>query len=76
MSVTISISPEESFIGRQEAALVVEHLHNLPETLLEPLLMRCLGDMPYDKIGELLNLTNSTVRKRVELARKQLRTMK
>lgn len=68
-------SPEERYIGQQEAASLVEQLKFLPDGLLKPLLMRCLGDMSYGEISDRLGLTNATVRKRVELARKRLRTM-
>jgi len=68
--------PESLLIGRQNAAELIDDLHQLPASWLEPLLMRCLGDMSYDQIGEIMNLNNATVRKRVELARKRLREMK
>ncbi len=66
-------SPEDELLGRELLVNLAQSILNLPDTLLEPLLMRCLEDMAYSDIADQLNLTNTTVRKRVELARKCLR---
>jgi len=66
-------SPEDDLLGREQIAHLLLSLLSLPDTLLEPLVMRCFQDMAYADIAERLNLTNAAVRKRVELARKKMR---
>lgn len=66
-------SPEDDLLGREHVADLLVTLLSLPDTLLEPLVMRCFQDMAYSEIAERLNLTNAAVRKRVELARKKMR---
>lgn len=66
-------SPEEEFLGSELLAEFLQHMLNLPNSLLAPLLMRCLDGMAYSDIAEELEVTNDTARKRVELARRKLR---
>jgi RNA polymerase sigma factor (sigma-70 family) len=73
MNSSREYSPEDQILGRERVKGLLDDLAHLPEGLLQPLIMRCLKNMPYDAIADDLNLTNTTVRKRVELARKRLR---
>lgn len=66
-------SPEDDLMGREQIADIIVDLLSLPDTLLEPLVMRCFQDMAYSEIADALNLTNAAARKRVELARKKMR---
>lgn len=68
-------SPEEFLIGKEEAGTLIDGLHTLPQNLLEPLLMRCLGGNDYNDIAAKLGISNAAARKRIQLARQQLRKM-
>ncbi len=47
----------------------------LPEELMEPLMLRCLAERSYDEIAEDMGLSNAAVRKRVQLARRYLQDL-
>ncbi len=49
--------------------LLMQAIHELPETLRQPLLLRFYYDLSYSEIAKRLGLTEVTVRKRVQLAR-------
>lgn len=66
-------SPEENCLTGEMFAHLEEALANLPDKLRRPLLMRCVQDRSYDDIAQNLGLSNCAVRKRVQLARDQLR---
>ena len=66
-------TPEEHLETSQAMNSLVELLNQLPETLRRPMIMRFVDDMAYEEIADELTLSNGTVRKRVQLARKFLR---
>lgn len=68
-----STTPEQNALTGEMFANLDKALADLPEKLRRPLLMRCVQDQSYDEIAENLGLSNCAVRKRVQLARDQLR---
>ncbi|WP_143589747.1 RNA polymerase sigma factor [Thalassospira mesophila] len=66
-------TPEQNALTGEMFAKLDTALANLPEKLRRPLLMRCVYDQSYDEIAKHLGLSNCAVRKRVQLARDQLR---
>jgi len=66
-------TPEEQLEATEAMAGLSELLDQLPETLRQPMIMRFVDEMPYEEIAEALTLTNSAVRKRIQLARQFLR---
>lgn len=66
-------TPEQNALTGEMFANLDKALSELPEKLRRPLLMRCVQDQSYDEIADHLGLSNCAVRKRVQLARDQLR---
>ncbi|MFH1804837.1 MAG: RNA polymerase sigma factor [Pseudomonadota bacterium] len=66
-------SPEENCLTSEMYEQLERALASLPEKLRRPLLMRCVQDRSYEDIALDLGLSNCAVRKRVQLARDQLR---
>jgi len=65
-------SGEEELMANESFADVLLAILELPADLMEPLLLRCLSELPYDNIASDMELSNVAVRKRVQLARKKL----
>lgn len=66
-----SIDPER----REEARRVMDLAMQLPEGYREPLLLRCLKDLSYRQIGELVGLPESTIETRIARGRRMLREL-
>ncbi|AKJ00547.1 RNA polymerase sigma-70 factor (ECF subfamily) [Archangium gephyra] len=66
-------SAEEILLKHERAREVRACIERLKPHLREPLKMRFLDDMAYPEIADALGLTNSNVRKRVQLAYDELR---
>lgn len=60
---------------REEAGRLMELAMQLPEGYREPLLLRCLRDMSYRQIGELVGLPESTIETRIARGRRMLREL-
>ena len=67
-------SPEETTFKRELLALVRTHILKLPPNLREPLLLRCLEGLAYNDIARRLAISSAAARKRVQLARAELRS--
>lgn len=52
---------------------LLDHAATLPPEYREPLLLRCLHEMSYQRIGELLELPVTTIETRLARARRMLR---
>ncbi|MBX2831527.1 MAG: RNA polymerase sigma factor [Rhodospirillales bacterium] len=74
MTAPIIPSPEESYLAGEKMDQLETVLLAMQEKLRKPLLMRCVQDRSYDEIADALGLSNCAVRKRVQLAREQLRS--
>lgn len=74
MTAPVIPSPEESYLTGERLDQLDEALNAMQESLRKPLLMRCVQDRSYDEIARALGLSNCAVRKRVQLAREQLRS--
>lgn len=68
-----SLTPEEQALSREQLALLQEEVEGMSEKLRRPLIMRFVDGMSYGEIAEILGLRADTVRKRIQLARDQLR---
>lgn len=68
-------SPSSDPETREEAARLMDLAMELPEGYREPLLLRCLRDMSYRQIGELVGLPESTIETRIARGRKMLREL-
>lgn len=72
-AITEYRTPEDEVLAQEDLASLIGQLFELPETLLEPLMMRCIEERPYGEIASVLELSNEAVRKRIELARRRLK---
>ena len=61
--------------GREEARRLMDLAMQLPEGYREPLLLRCLRDLSYRQIGELVGLPESTIETRIARGRRMLREL-
>ncbi len=59
----------------EEAKRLMELAMELPEGYREPLLLRCVREMSYRQIGELVGLPESTVETRIARGRRMLRDL-
>lgn len=66
-------TPDEAQHVKQKLAELEADINQLPISLLEPLMMRVVEDKSYDEISAHLGLSNSEVRKRIQLARDRLK---
>lgn len=62
--------------AQEEGRALLELARQLPEQYREPLLLRCLSDMTYRQIGELLDIPDTTVETRIARARRMLRDLR
>ncbi len=60
---------------REEARRLLELALRLPESYREPLLLRCLHSMSYRRIGEILDLPETTIETRIARGRRMLREL-
>lgn len=65
--------PEAEVLERDDVRVVQEALHQLEDGFREVLVMRYLLDMPLQKVAEVLDIPEGTVKSRVFHARNQLR---
>ena len=73
MPVSSDGSGDSTSDVRDSAALVMERAMSLPSEYREPLLMRCLYEMSYQQIGDILELPVTTIETRLARARRMLR---
>lgn len=66
-------SGEEELLSREGLNETLCAILELPGELMEPLMLRCLAERPYDDIAREMELSNAAVRKRVQLARQYLK---
>ncbi len=59
----------------EEARRLMELAMELPEGYREPLLLRCVREMSYRQIGELVGLPESTIETRIARGRRMLREL-
>ena len=64
--------PDQEAINEELLMSLMSGLKNLPVSLRIPLTLRCLYGLAYPEIAACMNLTECTVRKRVQLARNKL----
>ncbi len=69
----VATGPEAEVLERDDVRVVQETLHQLADEFREVLVMRYLLDMPLQKVAEVLNVPEGTVKSRVFHARNQLR---
>ncbi len=62
-------------VGREEADRLMSLAMELPEGYREPLLLKCLHDLSYRQIGELIGLPETTVETRIARGRRMLREL-
>lgn len=60
---------------REEANRLLELAKELPEGYREPLLLKCLRDLSYRQIGEIVGLPESTIETRIARGRRMLREL-
>ncbi|MDX9912683.1 MAG: sigma-70 family RNA polymerase sigma factor [Phycisphaerales bacterium] len=70
-----SEAPIEAIERRDEADRLLSLARRLPDGYREPLLMRCLHDMSYRQIGEVMGLPDTTIETRIARGRRMLREM-
>lgn len=61
--------------GREEASRLMSLAMELPEGYREPLLLKCLHDLSYRQIGEIIGLPETTVETRIARGRRMLREL-
>ncbi len=61
--------------GREEASRLMTLAMELPEGYREPLLLKCLHDLSYRQIGEIIGLPETTVETRIARGRRMLREL-
>lgn len=61
--------------GREEAGRLMDLAMQLPEGYREPLLLKCLQDLSYRQIGEIIGLPETTVETRIARGRRMLREL-
>ncbi|WP_417460690.1 RNA polymerase sigma factor [Kordiimonas sp.] len=66
-------SPEEIALCQEQLDQLHHSMSQLSNNLRVPLFLRCVEGWSYPEIAERLNLRTDTVRKRIQLARDQLR---
>jgi len=66
-------SPESVLLSGESEAEVWRVIRGLPPTLREPLLLRCFENMSSEDVAAELGLSPDAVRKRIQLAREDLR---
>jgi RNA polymerase sigma-70 factor (ECF subfamily) len=66
-------TPEDVLLHREGRHALRRHIAALPRDWRRPFLMRFKRGMHYDEIASRLALTNSNVRKRIQLSYKHLR---
>ncbi len=59
----------------EEASRLMGFAMELPEGYREPLLLKCIKDMSYRQIGELMGLPESTIETRIARGRRMLREL-
>lgn len=59
----------------EEASRLMSLAMQLPEGYREPLLLKCLKDLSYRQIGELMGLPESTIETRIARGRRMLREL-
>ena len=64
--------PDQEVINEELLTYLQNGLQNLSASLREPLILRCLYGIAYADIAARMNLSECTVRKRVQLARNKL----
>lgn len=67
--------PDAQGEASEEARRLMELAMELPEGYREPLLLRCLRDLSYRQIGELVGLPESTIETRIARGRRMLREL-
>ncbi|QBF31193.1 RNA polymerase sigma factor [Thalassococcus sp. S3] len=60
-------------MARQELRDIARHLSRLPPEMAEPVRLRILQNQPYARIAERFGISEALARKRVQIARRQLR---
>jgi RNA polymerase sigma factor (sigma-70 family) len=65
--------PDQEAIEEERLISLLRGLHNLPASLREPLLLRCVYGVGYSEIAARMAISECAARKRVQLARDRLR---
>lgn len=68
-------SPSEDCETRLDSGWMMSQVARLPDDYREPLLMRCIHDMSYRQIGEVMGLPETTVETRIARGRRMLREL-
>ncbi|MFH0944416.1 MAG: sigma-70 family RNA polymerase sigma factor [Planctomycetota bacterium] len=70
-----SRNPERQMLAREEGDLLSRALERLPDPLREVFVLRHVERLSAAEMGEILNLPEGTVRRRVHSARERLRAL-
>lgn len=68
-------SPSEDCETKLDSGWMMAQVARLPDDYREPLLMRCIHDMSYRQIGEVMGLPETTVETRIARGRRMLRDL-
>lgn len=71
-----SSQPAEVVVRRERFRSIVAMIQELPEELRTPFLMRVINELPYQEIGDILDVPLQTVKNRIFKARGILRKKK
>ena len=72
VSQLIAQAAEEEFLAQDACQRILDAIDELPERLLEVLVMRCLEGLTYAEIGRFLGVTPHTINWRLHKARRLL----
>ncbi|MBL0869819.1 MAG: sigma-70 family RNA polymerase sigma factor [Phycisphaerales bacterium] len=67
--------PSDDCETRLDSGWMMSQVERLPDDYREPLLMRCIHDMSYRQIGEVMGLPETTVETRIARGRRMLRDL-
>lgn len=67
--------PSEDCETKLDSGWMMSQVARLPDDYREPLLMRCIHDMSYRQIGEVMGLPETTVETRIARGRRMLRDL-
>lgn len=72
---TLAVEPGAAAAVSEEARRLLDLACRIPEGYREPLLLRCLHGMSYQRIGELTGLPETTIETRIARGRRMLREL-
>lgn len=67
--------PEQNTQTRHDSGWMMKLVGNLPDDYREPLLLRCVHDMSYRQIGDVMGLPETTVETRIARGRRMLKDL-